>query len=567
MEKRLRRADGSYVWVNLTVSAMWPVGGKPTTHSAIVEDITKRKQAEEALRLSEERFRNLVQTAPFGVLRNDVEGRINFANAALGRIYECSPSDLIGKPIWELAFDDSSREAMIAQMRGMEDDARQSGGSPVTSGFLVKHRTVAGRAIDVHIDWTYERNREGKCIGWIVVISDVTTRREFERRLEFQAVVLNRVSDAVIVTDQRNAVTYANEAAERMFEISEDHRCGRSVLPLHQELLVSGALHHDVLAALEESGQWQGDIEVQINGQTATVEAKLKDFRSPNSQGHYLLSLVRDISMRKQAELERRQHRDTLAHMTRLSTMGELVAGIAHEVKQPLYAIANFATAASISLRNLEPGVPLDQTWLDDLKEFNDGVRRASQRANEIIQRLREFAGKSEQSREQIDLNEVILDSIDLVAFEARQCDAVVRTDLQIGLPGVIADRIQCEQVLVNLLHNAYEALAEVAPPRLVLVQSRRAGDFVEFKVEDNGPGIPPSQYGKILEAFCTTKPSGMGMGLAISRTIVEDHGGRLTVDTNRHGGATFVVALPIAKPDLGSNSPASAQKVLEHHD
>ena len=252
LEKRLRRADNSYILVNLTVSAMWPEGGKPTTHSAIVEDITKRKQAEEALRLNEERFRNLVQTAPFGVLRNDSMGRINFANAALGRIYGCSPTDLIGKSIWELAFDDSSRDAMIAQIRGIENEARPPRLSSLSAGFLVKHRTAAGRGIDVHIDWTNERNRDGRNIGWIVVISDVTTRREFERRLEFQADVLNRVSDAVIVTDQGNAVTYANEAAERMFDITEDHRSGRCLLPLHQELLGTGTMRHQVLAALEK---------------------------------------------------------------------------------------------------------------------------------------------------------------------------------------------------------------------------------------------------------------------------------------------------------------------------
>ncbi len=546
LEKRLRRNDGSIIWVNLTVSAMWPSGGKPTTHSAIVEDITQRKQAEEALRLSEERFRNLVQTAPFGVLRNDLEGRISFANAALGRIYECSPSDLVGTSIWDLAFDASSREAMVNQLR-LDAQAVDDSPQPTsTTGCLVKHKTFRERAIDVHIDWTHERNRDGEIIGWIGVVSDVTTRREFERRLEFQADVLNRVSDAVIVTDQRSKVTYANEAADRMFEISDEHRSGASLLPLHEQLLVSGAMHREVLAALEAWGNWQGDVEVEIDGEQATVEAKLKEFRSPNSQGHYLLSLVRDISMRKQAEQERRQHRDALAHMTRLGTMGELVAGIAHEVKQPLYAIANFATAASISLRNLQPGVELQKEWLDDLNEFNDGVRRASQRANEIIQRLREFAGKSEQSREPIDLNEVVHDSIDLVAFEARQCDAIVRTDLQDGLPPVTGDRIQCEQVLVNLLHNAYEALAKVDSPRRVLVRSRLTGDQIEIQVEDNGPGIPFNQHSKIFEAFCTNKAGGMGMGLAISRTIAEDHGGRLRVDTNADGGATFTITLPV---------------------
>ena len=145
--------------------------------------------------------------------------------------------------------------------------------------------------------------------------------------------------------------------------------------------------------------------------------------------------------------------------------------------------------------------------------------------------------------------------------------DAIVQTDLQVGLPGVIADRIQCEQVVVNLLHNAYEALSEVERPRRVFLQSRQVGDLIEFKVEDNGPGIPASQHGKVFEAFCTTKPSGMGMGLAISRTIVEDHGGRLTVDTNPLGGATFTVSLPIANRGLAAEMPVSAEAMLKPPD
>jgi PAS domain S-box-containing protein len=547
MEKRLQRGDGSFVWVNLNVSAMWPEGGEPTTHSAVLEDITERKRAEEALRLSEQRFRNLVQTAPFGVLRIDLDGCITFCNSAVSTIYGCAPKDLIGEKIWDLGFEHADRQCMIEHMPARGDVVSPVRNRQPGQGFLVKHRTRDGRTIEVYLDWTFERDRDENIIGRIIVISDVTKRREFERRLEFQADVLNRVSDAIIVTDQRHAVTYDNEAAQRMFEISDQHRSGNTILPIHRKLLLSGSMHPDVIEALQSTGRWQGEMELELDGGEAIVEVKLKRFRSPDSDDRYLLLLLRDISMRKHAELERRQHRDTLAHVTRLSTMGELVAGLAHEVKQPLYAITNYATAASISLRNLEPGGPIEETWLEDLKEFNDGVRRASQRAGEIIQRLREFARKSDQSRETLNLNEVIHDSIDLVAFEARQCDAIVTLQLQEPLPRVLADRVQCEQVIVNLLHNAYEALEKVDPPRRVIVRTRSRGKTVEIEVEDNGPGIAAEEQSRIFEAFCTNKPGGMGMGLAISRTIVEDHGGRLSVESNSRGGATFIVSLPVA--------------------
>jgi C4-dicarboxylate-specific signal transduction histidine kinase len=122
----------------------------------------------------------------------------------------------------------------------------------------------------------------------------------------------------------------------------------------------------------------------------------------------------------------------------------------------------------------------------------------------------------------------------------------VVQTQLGDDLPAIVADRIQCEQVVVNLLHNAYEALAKQDSPRRVIVRTECSGGQLKIQIEDNGPGIPPHQKGGLFEAFCTTKPSGMGMGLAISRTIVEDHGGRLWVSSNEQGGATFHVNLPV---------------------
>lgn len=286
------------------------------------------------------------------------------------------------------------------------------------------------------------------------------------------------------------------------------------------------------------------------DGSFVLVSLTVSAMWPPGSKPTTHSAILEDITQRKRAEQERGQHRDALAHTTRLNTMGELVAGITHEVRQPLYAITNFATATSLSLSNAEAEQRLDQAWLNDLVEFNDGIRRASQRANAIIQRLRGFARKSEQTRELIDLNEVVQDSINLVAFEARQCEAVVQADLEPDLPGVFADRIQCEQVLVNLLHNAHEALAKVDTPRTVIIRSRlRDGDVV-VEVEDTGPGIPTNQQARIFEAFCTTKPRGMGVGLAISRTIVEDHGGRLSVLAGSQCGATFVVSLPVAKPN-----------------
>jgi two-component system sensor kinase FixL len=258
-----------------------------------------------------------------------------------------------------------------------------------------------------------------------------------------------------------------------------------------------------------------------------------------------MIVVVTDITARKHSEQEHRLHRDALAHMTRLSTMGELIAGLAHEVKQPLYAIANFATATSVALSNVQHGFPIDGEWLQEMKAWNNGVQDASKRANEIIQRLREFARKGKGKREKTSVDRLIHDSVELVAFEARQSNTVVQTELDDGLADVVVDRIQCEQVLVNLLHNSYEALADFDGQRRVIIRATPSDEFVEIQIADNGPGLPTDQNGKLFEAFYTTKPSSMGMGLAISQTIVEDHGGRLWGRANQCGGATFHFTLP----------------------
>jgi two-component system sensor kinase FixL len=290
------------------------------------------------------------------------------------------------------------------------------------------------------------------------------------------------------------------------------------------------------------------DEELQAVKKDGTViETLLSAIAERDGDGRFVgtLVVVIDVTERKRAQEESRKHRDVLTHMTRLSTMGELVAGIAHEVKQPLYAITNFASAAALSLSNFDPSHPPASGSLDELKEWNQAVKRAAKRASEIIDRLREFSRKDESRREQIRLSDVIHDSIGLVAFEARQCQVSVETQFDDQASTIHADRIQCEQVVVNLLHNAYEALMECDYPRRVVVRTTVVDHCIEVQVVDNGPGIVADQQGKLFEAFHTTKAAGMGMGLAISQTIVEDHGGRLWGSSNEWGGATFHVTLP----------------------
>ena len=224
--------------------------------------------------------------------------------------------------------------------------------------------------------------------------------------------------------------------------------------------------------------------------------------------------------------------------------MGELVAGIGHELNQPLYAIVNFSKAC----RNvLGAQGSLDRT---SLREWIEEIARAAGRAGAIVARLRDFTRRTELTLAPASLNKIVEESVRLLAFEARRLGVQVTCELPSPAPLVTVDRLQIQQVLVNLLSNAYEALdAPDVPLRRVQIHVGTADGEVEVCVADNGHGLPPDGHVRIFDPFVTTKPAGLGMGLAISRTIVEAHGGRLWAGPSAAGGAAFHFTLPLRSP------------------
>jgi signal transduction histidine kinase len=244
------------------------------------------------------------------------------------------------------------------------------------------------------------------------------------------------------------------------------------------------------------------------------------------------------VRMRGEAEVQRL--RRDLTHVGRVTTMGELTASLAHELRQPLTAILSNAETAQELLASGEG-------HRDELGEILSDIVEDDKRAGEVIRRLRSLLDKGELERQTLDLNEVIGEAIRLV-----QSDAIIRNmaldlELEPRLPPVLADRVQVQQVLLNLIMNGLEAMRDVGPADRRLVISTAAGaGTVRVSVRDRGPGIPPHHLSRILEPFYTTKPSGMGMGLSIARSIVEAHAGRLWAENNPERGAAFSFALPV---------------------
>jgi signal transduction histidine kinase len=271
------------------------------------------------------------------------------------------------------------------------------------------------------------------------------------------------------------------------------------------------------------------------------------------AQAALIAALLVQHARRRRAELALQRHRGELFHAARLATMGELTASIAHEVNQPLGAILANVDAADMLLES--GNVPREA-----LREILADVRRDDLRASDVIRRLRALLAKHETARELFDVNETIAEVQQLLAAEVRRRDAEVETVLDRGLPKVSGDRVQLQQVMLNLVVNAMDAVADMpADRRRIRVRTRRTAEGnVEVAVTDRGPGIPAAQLTRLFESFFTTKPRGMGLGLSIARTIVEAHSGRIWAESDGRSGATLRFTLP------GAQS-AAAPVLVEH--
>ncbi len=250
--------------------------------------------------------------------------------------------------------------------------------------------------------------------------------------------------------------------------------------------------------------------------------------------------ITRDLTERKQTEQALQKAMSELAHMARVTTMGELAASIAHEINQPLAAIVNNANASSRLLATKPPD-------LDEVRLAVADIAEAGTRAGEIISRVRTFLKKAAPAKAQVDINQVIREVLALAPGQLEKHNVSVRTELLPGLAPVRGDRIQLQQVLLNLIMNGVEAMTSVSDRSRVLVlrsQPHESGGVL-VSVQDSGLGLDPKNIGHVFDAFFTTKPEGMGMGLPISRSIVETHGGRLWLTPNDGQGVTFQFTLP----------------------
>jgi two-component system, LuxR family, sensor kinase FixL len=370
-----------------------------------------------------------------------------------------------------------------------------------------------------------------------------TLERLEDREARLNA-ILETAVDGIITIDERGIIESVNAATERIFGYTGDELVGNNVTLL---MPPSYRANHDGQIARylrtnepriigigrEAEGQHK-------DGRRFPIDLAVSEIRVGDSR--LFTGVVRDISARREAEDEARRRSADLAHAARLSTIGELTSGMAHEINQPLTAMVNFAEAC---LRMLRSGNADAQKLEDALGQ----IAAQGQRAGHIIRHLHRLARKGESERGEVDLGHLVREVLGLVSNELRASAIALHLMLDAGLPAVKCDRIQIEQVVLNLVRNAMDVLEQgPAHGRELTIRTRADNEgIIELTVEDTGEGFGADGNERIFELFFTTKTDGLGMGLSISRTIIEDHDGRLWASPRPGGGAIFHVALPAA--------------------
>lgn len=468
-------------------------------------------------------------TLPFPVFVADRHGRIESVNAAFEALLPGREGS-----IWFDALSDVNRERFLRAW-----GATGAGTAPLTLKTQVVNTDGGVRYVDVVCQPLKPSEADGRLLG---ILLDVTekTLREAEN-----LAILETAVDAIIMIDESGIIETFNRAATELFGYRPEEMIGKPVTLLMPE--PHRSRHDQYMRRYMETGEkhiigiGRELHALHRSGRLIPIYLAVNEIHLEGRRR--FTGVIRDLSEQQAAREALAEQRERLAHVGRLSTMGEMTASIAHEINQPLTAISMYAQS---SLKLIQRGDYDPAKLAAALEKLNT----QSLRAGAIIERIQRFARAQESRRELLDLNLLLKELVKLAEGDARIHDVTITFDLADNLPMVYCDAIQIQQVALNLIRNAIDAMKDMerTPGHAMSILSRAVGDHVEVAVADQGPGVAPEQAKLIFKPFHTTKKEGMGMGLSICRTIIAEHGGELSFRNNADGGATFYFTLPIPK-------------------
>jgi two-component system, LuxR family, sensor kinase FixL len=526
-----RRKDGSTFPMELSVGETQESGEK--TFVGIIHDITERKQHDQALRESEARVRAVVDTAVDGVILIDTKGSVLMFNPACEKLFGYRAADVIGQNVKMLMPPPFKQE----HDRYLENYHWTGKRRIIGIGREVVGQRKDGSTFPMHLS-VGEATHGGETT-FVGIIHDLTERTLAEGRRAQLAAIVDSSSDAVIGMDFDGTITSWNRGAGQMYGYRAAEIVGRPITVLEPpERRGEMAARFERLRRSEDVSRYEA-IGLRKDGQTLDISVSLSPIRSEPGQIIGFSKTARDVTELRQAERQVQQLTAELVHTARLSAMGQLSSALAHELNQPLTAVMNYAEAARHMLSGVSGDVP---TRVRDMLEKTS---TQAGRAGQIMRRLRSFVEKGPSERAAESLNRIVEEASVLASTGARLDGIEVVFELTGDLPPVEIDKIQIQQVVVNLVRNAVEVLRQAERRRLVIRTAAAPDGLQEVAIIDTGPGIAPEIAAQLFKPFVTTKKDGMGIGLSISQSIVEAHGGRLSNEPNPGGGTIFRFTVP----------------------
>ena len=511
---------------------------------ADLKTLAARQRAEEALQESEERFRILVQFSFEVYWETDAQHRFIRQEFADRLADAPAPGSEIGKRRWEVPYLEPDAEAWRKHRETLDAHL------PFRD-FELARPTPGGGKRYVAVSGLPVFDKEGRFVGYRGVGRHITERMRAEQALResearFRKFV-DHATDTFMLHNPDGIVLDVNRNACESLGYSRDELIGMTPFDFDADLnTVTWQRYSERLKT--------GDIVTfesrhrRKDGTLFPVEIRVREFCQGGPR--LFISLSRDITERKRAAEAFRERQGELTHANRVATMGQLTASVAHEVSQPIAATLTNAQAALRWLSSQPPN-------LEEVRQTLDHIVNNAKRGGEVIDQIRALIRKAPARKDSIDINNTILDVIALIRSEVLRHGVSLQTDLATGLPLIKGDRVELQQVILNLILNAVEAMGcldeEARELRISTNTNTDTSNGVLFVARDTGPGLDPTSEDQLFEAFYTTKPDGMGMGLAICRSIIETHGGRLWVTANEPRGAVFQFTLPSEQDEIRS--------------
>jgi len=556
-------------------------------------------RAHHELTASRDTYAQLYDSSPVGFLTLNEAGIIQKANIAAAALLDCPKEDLIGKRLGKFIHPSDQDNyylfihRLLAQKTGQDfnanskdtgawpthpeckyfqlcTDASQPGDQNNGLTYIECYaRVVYNDKNALHICLTInnitERKQAQETIAYLnekleekvrrqtseLIVTNLSLMKKVEelRRSKHQLLereaklnsIFNASVEGIITINMSNIIVSANAAVETIFGYKPEELIGcriNDLIPSSLKEMDDSSLPN----AVRLTGQIQEVEGIHKNGFTVPLDLSIAEFSVDNV--HYFTHIVRDVSLRKRQEQQDKEHLDELAHVTRLGLMGEMASGIAHEVNQPLSAISSY-TQVSLNLINTET------PDLVKLTEILYKTQQQALRAGRIIHRMREFLKSHVKHRSTAEINNLIHEAVSLCIADFKQHGIKLIFELENNLPPIYVDHVQIEQVLINLIRNSIDALKTLPAKqqRHLAIHSRLTpNNSIQVRVKDNGPGLDIDQQQKILTPFYTTKANGMGMGLSISRSLIEAHDGSLHFNSQSGKGTTFYFILPITE-------------------